>query len=129
MASPLSIARTDLTTRLSGFSIDVLDAVPEKIVPPIAFVGPGSPYVEGNFQGMMFGESKVNLTLTLVVAADGNAERATALDDLIVEAVDFINSQNDLFIDDVDRPAAVTLNGQRYLGCLVNLSRIVRLSD
>lgn len=141
--STLSEARTDLAARLAaqpGFSVldpeaepvadkvPVSDFVPEVILPPVAFVGPGSPYIEGNFEGMNFGESKVNLTITLVVEPGTNSPQANALDDLIVKTVGFIESQPDLYIDEVDRPAAVQLNGQRYLGCLVNLSRIVRLT-
>lgn len=143
MTSPLSEARSDLAARLAaapGFSVfdpealpepgtvPVSDFVPEAILPPIAFVGPGAPYVEGSFTGMNFGETRVNLTITLVVDAGANSLQATALDDLVVNTIDFIESQDpELIFEDVDRPAAVTLNGQRYLGCLVNLSRIVRL--
>jgi hypothetical protein len=125
--STLSEAREDVATRMAGLSVPVSASVPENVAPPCAFVVSGEPYVEGNFAGMMFGESKLNLAVILTVDPRGNDLAADALDDLIVETVAFIEDEPDLFFDSVEQPAAVTLNGQRYLGCLVNFARIVRL--
>jgi hypothetical protein len=127
--SAISDARKDVVTRMADFSATVSASVPENVVPPCAFVVAGEPYLEANFQGMNFGESKLNLSLILVAEASGNDLAADDLDALIVEAVAFLENENDLYLDGVDRPAAVSLNGQAYLGCLVNFARIVRLRD
>lgn len=127
--SALSEAREDVATRMAGLSVPVSASVPDRIVPPCAFVVAGEPYIEGNFTGMMFGESKLNLAVILAVDSGSNDTTANALDDLILETVAFLEDESDLFFDSVDQPAAVTLNGQRHLGCLVNFARIVRLRD
>lgn len=127
--SALSDARAAVAARFAEFSATVSESVPEMISPPCAFLVPGEPYVTANFQGMNFGESLLNLGLILAVERGGNDVQADGLDDLIVEAVALVENDATLFLDDVSRPEGVVLNGQRFLGTIVNFSTIVRLRD
>lgn len=125
--STLSDLRADLATRLAGLSVQVHGTIPPQLAPPCAFVGPGDPYVESNFAGKNFGESLVNLTVTLVTEAGVNDEQADALDDLIIETLALVDPQADLIPQSVERPGRIPLNGQDYLGARINISRITRL--
>lgn len=135
MVSTLSDARTALAAVLTGAievgggPVQVFKTMPEKVIPPCVLVGPGDPYVNPNFQGGNFGESLLRLRATVVAGAGTNDLAADDLDDLIVatiEAVDAAQPQG-FYRDTVERPGLLPLNGQSFLGCIVNVSRIVRL--
>lgn len=128
--SALSEAREDLRALLdgsTGITAQIFKTIPEAVTPPCALVGPGVSYITGNFAGMNFGESLVNLKVTLVAAGGTNDTAADELDELIVETVKVIEGSNAFLFDTVEEPGRITLNGQVFLGCVVNISRISRL--
>lgn len=124
--SVLSDLRKDTAAKLAGLSVPVLPSIPEQLPPPCAFLSPGSPYVETNFEGKNFGESLVNFELTLVVDAGGNDVQSDALDDLLVEALAVIDPIADLYPGSAE-PGVISMNGQSYLACFLTVSRITRL--
>lgn len=132
--STLSDARAALATALAGLELDgqpvqIFSAVPERVIPPCVMVGPGDPYVNPNFQGGTFGESLLRLRATVIAGAGTNDVAADNLDELIVAtlaAVDVAQPQG-LYRDVVERPGRIDLNGQSFLGCVINVQRIALL--
>lgn len=132
--SALSEARGALaaalaTLEVGGELVQVFRTWPEKVIPPCVLVGPGDPYVNPNFQGASFTESLVGLRATLVAGAGTNDVAADDLDDLIVAALAAIDAAQPqgLYPVAVERPGRIDLNGQSFLGCVVNVQRIAEL--
>lgn len=132
--STLSDARAALATALAalelgGEPVQAFKTMPEKVIPPCVLVGPGDPYVNPNFPGGNFGESLLGLRATLVAGAGTNDLAADALDELIVATVAVIDAAQPqgFYLGTVERPGLISLNGQSFLGCIFNVSRIARL--
>lgn len=122
---------SDLRAALAAEMADALDVPvdaswPDTISPPCGFVAPplADNYVE---RGPNFGEHTIALDLVLLVDHDDPATGLAALEALLTLAL--IHTEADWVMSGVDspQPTAVAEGGAEYLGCVVHLSKPVRL--
>ena len=120
--NPILEARIGLRDLLDGDGVQAFTTEPDKATPPLVFVSPGYPYVshEGAFA---IGTRRANLIATVVASAGVNDVQADELDDLVLRVLDLVDRSRTHYITLVDRPGRITLNGQSYLACNVEVAR------
>jgi hypothetical protein len=116
MANTLSAARSELRLLLGATGVTTVHGhVPERVVPPVALIEPGTPYME---PGETFCEFTVRFNVVLLVRGD-NEKATDELDQLICEVLDAVDTFD---VDTVEQPAAFDINNTQYLGTRVAFS-------
>ena len=110
MTNTLLQARQELALLLSAAGVSVFSYLPEKVVPPVAVIEPGQPYMQ---QGDTFTAFTVRLNVILLAAPASNETATAELDQAICEVVDAVES---FFVGDIDQPSTFTSGGIDYLG-------------
>lgn len=122
--SILADQRQVIADALRAAGITAHTTVPDKWVPPGAFVGPGEPYITRQVDGVAFGGEVVNHMVTLIVERGTNDERADELDDLILQALGALDGlePQGFGVGDVQQPGQLSVNGQPHLGVAVEVA-------
>jgi hypothetical protein len=93
--------------------------VPAKVTPPFAFVGPGFPYV--TYEGATFHAFIAHFSVGVVAGRGTNEAAAEELDDLVLQVLDAVAADGGFQANDVERPGRISLNGQEYLACTIDI--------
>ena len=110
MANTLKATRDELALQLTSAGVTVVPFIPERIVPPVALIEPGSPYIEN---GETFCEFRVALSVVVLAASATNDEATSHLDQVICDVIDQVDT---FLLDSVDQPGSFEVGGGQYLG-------------
>lgn len=122
MSGELAAERKSLVDAIAGDPVDlnVLDHLPERLVPPAVLVRAGSPYVG---EAVTFDERRLNYQ-AIVVAPAGSNERITdELDELVEKVIGRVLASGFSLSPSsaVEQPASITRNAATYLAAVVNI--------
>jgi hypothetical protein len=124
MSNEITASKTEFALDLQNAGLDVLDFVPERIVPPIVIVTSGSPYLIAETVG---NEYRLGLNVTLVASTATNEEATEALDDLIAQTVSAISTLGYVILKAVNTPFRLAANNAEYLACDLNIDLSITL--
>jgi hypothetical protein len=124
MSNEITASKAEFALDLQNAGLDVLDYVPERIVPPIVIVSSGSPYLVAETVGR---EYRLGLNLTLVAQTATNEEATEALDELIANTVSAITGFGYVILNAVNAPYRLAANNAEYLACDLNLDLTITL--
>jgi hypothetical protein len=124
MSNEITASKAEFALDLQNAGLDVLDYVPERIVPPIVIVTSGSPYLVSETVG---NEYRLGLNVTLVASTATNEEATEALDDLIAQTVSAISTLGYVILKAVNTPFRLAANNAEYLACDLNIDLSITL--
>ena len=124
MSNEITASKAEFALDLQNAGLDVLDFVPERIVPPIVIVTSGSPYLIAETVG---NEYRLGLNVTLVASTATNEEATEALDDLIAQTVSAISTLGYVILKAVNTPFRLAANNAEYLACDLNIDLSITL--
>jgi hypothetical protein len=124
MTNEITASKAEFALDLQTAGLEVLDYVPERIVPPIVIISSGSPYLVAETVGREF---RLGLNLTLVAATATNEEATEALDELIADTVTAVTSLGYVILNNVNTPYRLQANNAEYLACDLNLDLSITL--
>ena len=124
MTNEITVSKAEFALDLTNAGLDVLDYVPERIVPPIVIITSGSPYLVGE---SLKNDYRLALNLTLVAATATNEEATEALDELIAETVTAISTLGYVVLKSVNTPYRLAANNAEYLAADLNLDLSITL--
>ena len=124
MSNEITASKAEFALDLQNAGLDVLDYVPERIVPPIVIISSGSPYLVAETVGREF---RLGLNLTLVAATATNEEATEALDELIADTVTAVTLLGYVILNNVNTPYRLAANNAEYLACDLNLDLSITL--
>jgi hypothetical protein len=124
MSNEITASKAEFALDLQNAGLDVLDYVPERIVPPIVIISSGSPYLVAETVGR---EYRLGLNLTLVAMTATNEEATEALDGLIANTVSAITGFGYVILNGVNTPYRLAANNAEYLACDLNLDLTITL--
>jgi hypothetical protein len=124
MSNEITASKAEFALDLQTAGLDVLDYVPERIVPPIIVITSGSPYLTAETVG---NEYRLGLNLTLVASTATNEEATEALDELIAKTVNAISKLGYVVLKTVNPPYRLAANNAEYLASDLNLDLSITL--
>lgn len=124
MTNEITLSKAEFALALTNAGLDVLDYVPERIVPPIVIITSGSPYLVAETVGVDY---RLALTLTLVAATATNEEATEALDELIADTVTAISTLGYVVLKAVNTPYRLAANNAEYLAADLTLDLSITL--
>jgi len=124
MSNALTELRERLKTALESADLNAFHIVPEKATPPLAWAGPSDPYVTG--EGASYGCILVRHEITIAAGKGVNEVIAAQVDDMLLKVLGLIP---DDFAVEATTVGRVEVNGQRYLGAVVNLLTEIQLPE
>ena len=84
MTNEITASKAEFALDLQNAGLDVVDYVPERIVPPILIISAGSPYLTVE---SLHADYRLGLNVTLVATTATNESATEELDDLIARTV------------------------------------------
>lgn len=111
----LKSVRQEIGFQLGAVGIPHYEFIPSRVNVPAALIEPGSPYME---QADTFAEFTIRMSVVLLVSGSNNEEATDELDQLIVTAIDALDTFD---IESVSSPDGFEINAAQYLGTRVNL--------
>lgn len=124
MSNEITASKAEFALDLQNAGLDVLDYVPERIVPPIVIISSGSPYLVAETVGR---EYRLGLNVTLVASTATNEEATEALDELIANTVTAISTLGYVILNAVNTPYRLSANNAEYLASDLNLDLSITL--
>jgi hypothetical protein len=124
MSNEITASKAEFALDLQNAGLDVLDFVPERIVPPIVIVTAGSPYLIPETVGR---EYRLALNLTLVASTATNEEATEALDELIAQTVMALDTMGYVILKTVNTPYRLAANNAEYMATDLNLELSITL--
>jgi hypothetical protein len=124
MSNEITASKAEFALDLQNAGLDVLDYVPERIVPPIVIVTAGSPYLIPETVG---NEYRLALNLTLVASTATNEEATEALDELIAQTVSALATMGYVILKTVNTPYRLAANNAEYMATDLNLELSITL--
>jgi hypothetical protein len=124
MSNEITASKAEFALDLQNAGLDVLDYVPERIVPPIVIITAGSPYLVGE---SLANDYRLALNLTLVAANATNEEATEALDELISDTVSAISTLGYIVLKSVNTPYRLAANNAEYLASDLNIDLSITL--
>jgi ribosomal protein S7 len=124
VTNEITASKAELALDLQNAGLEVLDYVPERIVPPIVIVTAGSTYLAPETVGH---EYRLSLTLTMVAATATNEEATEALDALIAQTVSAIATLGYAVLRQVNASYRLAANNAEYLASDLNLDLSITL--
>ena len=124
MTNEITLSKAEFALALTNAGLDVLDYVPERIVPPIVIITAGSPYLVAETVGR---EYRLGLNLTLVASTATNEEATEALDELIANTVTALDTLGYVILKTVNPPYRLAANNAEYLASDLNLDLSITL--
>lgn len=117
----LATLREDLSTVLETAGVRTHGFLPERIVPPLALLAAGSPYLE---EGDTYGSYKVRFTIVLVASQATNEVATKELDDAVTAAVVALDNAR-WAVERVDQPTMMASGNAHYLSTTIDVLRKV----
>lgn len=124
MTNEITASKAELKLDLQNAGLEVLDYVPERVVPPIVIISPGSPYLSTESVG---NDYRLALNLTLVAGTATNEEVTEALDELIADTVSAVADIGYAVLKSVNPPFRLAVNTAEYLAAEINLDLSITL--
>ena len=124
MTNEITASKAELALDLQNAGLDVLDYVPERLVPPIVVVSANSPYLVPETVG---NEYRLGLTLTLVAMTATNEEATEALDGLIAQTVSALATLGYVVLRQVNPAYRLQANNAEYLASDLNIDLSITL--
>ena len=124
MSNEITASKAELALDLQNAGLEILDYVPERIVPPIVIITAGSPYLSPETVG---NEYRLSLTLTMVASTATNEEATEALDELIANTVSAIATLGYAVLRQVNPSYRLAANNAEYLASDLNLDLSITL--
>jgi hypothetical protein len=124
MSNEITASKAEFALDLQTAGLDVLDYVPERIIPPIVIISSGSPYLVAETVG---NEYRLGLNLTLVASTATNEEATEALDELIANTVSALSTLGYVILKTVNPPYRLAANNAEYLASDLNLDLSITL--
>jgi hypothetical protein len=124
LTNEITLSKAEFALALTTAGLEVLDYVPERIVPPIVIITSGSPYLVAETVGREF---RLGLNLTLVASTATNEEATEALDELIADTVTAVTSLGYVILKTVNPPYRLAANNAEYLASDLNLDLSITL--
>lgn len=124
MSNEITASKAELALDLQNAGLEILDYVPERIVPPIVIITAGSPYLSPETLG---NEYRLGLTLTMVASTATNEEATEALDQLIADTVSAIATLGYAVLRQVNPSYRLAANNAEYLASDLNLDLSITL--
>jgi hypothetical protein len=124
LTNEITLSKAEFALALTNAGLDVLDYVPERIVPPIVIITAGSPYLVAETVGR---EYRLGLNLTLVASTATNEEATEALDELIANTVTALDTLGYVILKTVNPPYRLAANNAEYLASDLNLDLSITL--
>ena len=124
MTNEITASKAELALDLQNAGLEILDYVPERIVPPIVIMTAGSPYLTPETIGK---EYRLGLTLTMVASTATNEEATEALDELIANTVSAIAPIGYAVLRQVNPSYRLAVNNAEYLASDLNLDLSITL--
>jgi hypothetical protein len=124
VSNEITASKAEFALDLTNAGLEVLDYVPERVVPPIVIVTSGSPYLVPETVG---NEYRLGLNLTLVASTATNEEATLALDELIADTVNAVSKLGYVVLKTVNPPFRLAANNAEYLASEINLDLSITL--
>lgn len=124
MTNEITASKAELALDLQNAGLDVLDYVPERLVPPLVVMTPGSPYLVPETVG---NEYRLALNLTMVASTATNEEATEALDALIAQTVSAIGNLGYAVLRQVNPSYRLAANNAEYLASDLNIDLSITL--
>ena len=124
MSNEITASKAELKLDLQSAGLDVLDYVPERVVPPIVIISPATPYLSPETVG---NEYRLGLVLTLVAGTATNEQATEALDQLIADTVSALADLGYAVLRSVNSPFRLAVNTAEYLAAEINLDLSITL--
>lgn len=116
MTNEITLSKAELKLDLQTAGLNVLDYVPERIVPPIVIINSASPYITPSTIG---NEYIVSLELVCIAATATNKQATEKLDELIQNVLRAIPRYARM--TRVNEPYQMQTNNAEYLSANVNI--------
>jgi hypothetical protein len=124
VTNEITASKAELALDLQNAGLDVLDYVPERLVPPLVVMTPGSPYLVPETVG---NEYRLALNLTMVASTATNEEATEALDALIAQTVSAIGNLGYAVLRQVNPSYRLAANNAEYLASDLNIDLSITL--
>lgn len=120
--------RENVRAALQAGGLKAVDYLAETLVPPVAAVVPGDPYLTTEGEDIPFGHMMVRVSVLLVGAKATNKSAATQMDEMIETAVDAVEDA-DFDVMEVGAPQQMLLNGVKYVGTYLSLEQNIKIGN
>lgn len=124
MTNEITTSKAEFALDLQNAGLDVLDYVPERVVPPIVILSPDGTYLVPETVG---NEYRLGLKLTLVASTATNEQSTEELDDLIAQTVTAISTLGYAVLKSVQQPYRLSANTAEYLATDITLDLSITL--
>jgi hypothetical protein len=124
VTNEITASKAELALDLQNAGLEILDYVPERVVPPIVIMTPGSPYLSVETVG---NEYRLGLTLTMVAMTATNEEATEALDGLIAQTVSALAHLGYVVLKSVNPAYRLGVNNAEYLASDLNIDLSITL--
>lgn len=124
MTNEITASKAELQLDLQTAGLEVLDYVPERVIPPIVIITPGSPYLIPETVG---NEYRLALTLTMVAGTATNEQATEDLDALIAQTVTAISYLGYAVLRSVNPSYRLAVNSAEYLAADLSLDLSITL--
>lgn len=126
MTNTMTDVRGQIVTVLSAAGITTLEHVPERLNPPVALLGMGSPWIE---QGEQFGAFLMRYKVTLVVPTSTNEVATNALDAMVAKAIIALDNSAQFDIERVEEPTMLAFSSATYPSAALTLVHTSQISS
>ncbi len=124
MTNEITTSKAELALDLQNAGLEVLDYVPERVVPPIVIITADSNYLS---QESLTNSYRLGLKLTLVAANATNEQATEALDELISDTVVAVTNLSYAVLKTVQSPYRLSVNTAEYLATDLTLDLSITL--
>ena len=124
MTNEITLAKAEFALDLQTAGLEVLDYVPERVVPPIVIISADSNYL---VQETVGNEYRLGLRLTLVAATATNEQATEELDDLISKTVSAVADLGYVVLKTVASPYRLAVNTAEYYAADLTLDLSITL--
>jgi hypothetical protein len=113
----ITASRQEFALALTAAGLDVVNFVPERIIPPVVVISSGATYITPETLGH---EYVLNLELTCIAAQAVNEQSTEALDALLEAVIKALPIY--AAFEAVNKPFILSANQGEYLAATVNVS-------
>jgi hypothetical protein len=124
MTNEITASKAELQLDLQNAGLEVLDYVPERVIPPIVIITPASPYLVPETVG---NEYRLALTLTMVAGTATNEQATEDLDALIAQTVTALSYLGYAVLRQVNPSYRLAVNTAEYLAADLQLDLSITL--
>ncbi len=124
MTNEITASKAEFALDLQAAGLEVLDYVPERVVPPIVIISADSNYLTPETIGNQY---RLGLRLTLVAATATNEQSTEELDQLISDVVSAVADLGYVVLKTVASPYRLAVNTAEYFAADITLDLSITL--